>query len=135
MAVLSISSPWLTVSDGATRLGSVCMEIFLTACISGLTIGSVYSLVGIVYTVVFNATGIFNLAQGSLVMVGVMSSYFGLVLLGLSQVLVAIGVPVFVCILALIEERAIVRRFLAEGTSKLGWFIATLGVSAIIEAA
>jgi branched-subunit amino acid ABC-type transport system permease component len=50
-------------------------------------------------------------------------------------VVVALGVPVFVCILALIEERTIVRRFLAGGTSKLGWFIATLGVSSIIEAA
>ena len=38
--------------------------LFFSAVIAGLVIGSIYGLVGIGYTVVFNATRVFNLAQG-----------------------------------------------------------------------
>ena len=55
------------------------MTLFWTAVVAGLAIGAIYGLVGIGYTVVFNATRVFNLAQGDLVMVGVMGSYLTLV--------------------------------------------------------
>lgn len=110
------------------------MDLFLSAVFAGIAIGSVYGLVGIGYTVVFNATSIFNLAQGDLVMVGVMSSYFGLDVLKLPQVVVALGVILWVGLLAVLEERLVVRRFLVRGSNSFGWFIATLGLSAVIEA-
>lgn len=41
--------------------------------ISGITIGCIYALVALGFNIIFNATGIINLAQGEFVMLGAMS--------------------------------------------------------------
>jgi branched-chain amino acid transport system permease protein len=111
------------------------VTLFFDALIAGLVIGSIYGLVGIGYTVVFNATRVFNLAQGDLVMVGVMTSYYVLDVLKWPQFADIILVLAFVSVIALFEERTVVRIFLEKtGAASFGWFIATLGFSAAVEA-
>jgi branched-chain amino acid transport system permease protein len=96
--------------------------------------GSAYALIAIGYTVIFKATRIFNLAQGDLMMVGVMSSFFALDSLGLPEWAAIPVVILFVVMISLVEERLVVRPFLRRiDQGALGWFIATLGFSFIIE--
>jgi branched-chain amino acid transport system permease protein len=110
------------------------VDLLLTTVVAGFAIGSIYGLVGIGYTVSFNATRVFNLAQGDLVLVGIMSSYYGLDVLKLPQVADFFLVVIFVAMVAAIEERTVVRPFLKKtGAASFGWFIATLGFSAVIE--
>jgi branched-chain amino acid transport system permease protein len=110
------------------------MTLFFDAVIAGLVIGSIYGLVGIGYTVVFNATRVFNLAQGDLVMVGVMTSYYVLDVLKLPQIADIAIILAFVGVVAMFEERTVVRIFLKKsGAASFGWFIATLGFSAAVE--
>lgn len=109
------------------------MTLFVSALVAGLAIGSIYGLVGIGYTVIFNATRTFNLAQGDLVMVGVMTSYYLLDKHNYPQWVALLAVIVFVSAISLFEERTVVRPFLKRGSSAFGWFIATLGFSVIIE--
>ena len=111
------------------------MALFFVALLAGLAIGSIYGLVGLGYTIVFNATRVFNLAQGDLVMVGVMGSYFLMDVLGSPTWLCFPAIVVFVAVVAGLEERFIVRPFLSRtGSAVFGWFIATLGFSAALEA-
>ena len=110
------------------------MAPLIQALITGLVFGSAYALIAIGYTVVFKATRIFNLAQGDLMMVAVMSSFYALDILHLSEWIAIPGVILFVVGLSLFEERVIVRPFLRRSDhGALGWFIATLGFSFIIE--
>jgi branched-chain amino acid transport system permease protein len=109
------------------------MGLLLTAVVTGLGIGSVYGLVGVGYTVVFNATRVFNLAQGDLVMCGVMFSYIFLDVLHWTQLGAFAGVIVLVTAISVIEERTVVRPFLKENTEAIGWFISTLAFSLIVE--
>jgi branched-chain amino acid transport system permease protein len=110
------------------------VDLFLTTVIAGLAIGSIYGLVGIGFTVSFNATRVFNLAQGDLVMVGIMTSYYVLDVLKLPQIAALFLVLAFVGLIAAVEERTVVRPFLKKtGTASFGWFIATLGFSAVLE--
>ena len=51
------------------------MVLFFQAIVSGLTIGAIYALVAVGYNVVYASTQVFNLAQGMLVMSGVMMTY------------------------------------------------------------
>lgn len=44
--------------------------------VSGVTLGSVYALVAIGFTIIFNVTGVINFAQGEFVMLGGMVSYW-----------------------------------------------------------
>ena len=48
------------------------MEIFLQQIINGLTLGSVYALVALGYTMVYGIIGLINFAHGDVVMIGAM---------------------------------------------------------------
>ncbi len=109
------------------------MTLFLTALFAGLAVGSVYGLIALSYTVVFNSTAIFNVAQGDLMMFGVLTSYFCLDRWHLGQVLTLLVIVGVVVSLSLIEERVAVRPFVARPVVGLGWFIATLAFSLILE--
>jgi branched-subunit amino acid ABC-type transport system permease component len=111
------------------------VTLFWTAVVAGLAIGSIYGLVGVGYTVVFNATRVFNLAQGDLVMLGVMGSYLAFVVWHLNWIVGLLAVLAGVAVVSAVEEKFVVRPFLKKsGAASFGWFIATLGFSAVIEA-
>ena len=68
------------------------MEIFLQQLINGLSLGSIYGLIAIGYTMVFGIIGMVNFAHGDLFMV---SSFIAMLLfLALTQVLGVASVPV-----------------------------------------
>ena len=48
------------------------MEILIQQLINGLTVGSVYALVALGYTMVYGIIGLINFAHGDVVMVGAM---------------------------------------------------------------
>jgi len=109
------------------------MTLFLTALFAGLAVGSVYGLIALSYTVVFNSTAIFNVAQGDLMMAGVLVSYFCLDRWHLPQIVTLFVIVAVVVAISLVEERVAVRPFVARPVVGLGWFIATLAFSLIIE--
>lgn len=45
-------------------------DVLLQFAVSGVTVGSIYALVALGFTLIFNATGIINFAQGQFVMLG-----------------------------------------------------------------
>lgn len=51
------------------------MQLFFQAVVSGLSVGAIYALVAVGYNVVFASTGVFNLAQGQVLMLAVMFVY------------------------------------------------------------
>ena len=108
------------------------MTLFLTALFAGLAVGSVYGLIALSYTVVFNSTAIFNVAQGDLMMAGVLVAYFCLDRWHLAQILTLLIIIAVVVSLSLVEERVAVRPFVKRPVVGLGWFIATLAFSLII---
>jgi branched-chain amino acid transport system permease protein len=109
------------------------VSLFLNMLIAGVCVGAIYGLVAVGYTVVYNATSVFNLAQGDLVMVAIMGAYFLLDVVKMAQWQAVPLVIVFVVGLSLFEERTVVRPFLRRSGS-FGWFISTLAFSLIVEA-
>lgn len=109
------------------------MTLFVNAVITGLAVGAVYGLITIGYTVVFNATRVFNLAQGDLVMVGVLLSYWVLDVQHWPQGVAVVVVLAGVAAVALVEERVAVRPFLKRSRDNIGWFISTLAFGLVLE--
>ncbi|HUN33506.1 MAG TPA: branched-chain amino acid ABC transporter permease [Trebonia sp.] len=109
------------------------MTLFLTALVAGLAVGSVYGLIALSYTVVFNSTSIFNVAQGDLMMAGVLVSYFCLDRWHLPQIVTLFVILAVVVAISLLEERVAVRPFVSKPVVGLGWFIATLAFSLVLE--
>jgi branched-chain amino acid transport system permease protein len=108
------------------------VNLTILAVVTGLAIGSVYGLIAIGYATVFSATRVFNLAQGDLVMVGVMVFWLTLEDWHWARWEAALAVLVFVPALSVVIERVAVRP-IRHRTDGIGWFITTLAASIIIE--
>jgi branched-chain amino acid transport system permease protein len=72
------------------------MEYFLQQLINGLTLGSIYGLIAIGYTMVYGIVGMINFAHGDVFMVGSMVAFIVFLALGVTG-----GSPAFFIILAL----------------------------------
>jgi branched-chain amino acid transport system permease protein len=109
------------------------MTLFFTMLIAGIAVGSVYALIATSYSIVFSGTQVFNLAQGDLMVIGLMITYFTLEVWHLPQWCACVFAVAGAVILSLIEERFVIRRFLKMGSAGFGWFIATLAITLIFE--
>src|SRR6202007_929208 len=52
------------------------MAEFLQFVFSGLTVGAIYALVALGFTIIYNASDVVNFAQGEFVMIGGMTPFF-----------------------------------------------------------
>jgi branched-chain amino acid transport system permease protein len=99
--------------------------------LSGLSTGSIYSLIGLGFAIIFNSTGIINFAQGEFVMLGGMLSWFFLSVFKVplfAAMLLAILVTTAV---GVIFERLAIRPL--KNPSPLGLIIITIGGSIFIR--
>lgn len=95
--------------------------------VTGLTLGSIYALVGLGFTIIYNATGIINLAQGEFVMLGGLVMVFATATLKLPMA-VAFGLTLVVVIaVGAVYERAFIHPL--KGAPLLTLIIVTVAVS------
>ena len=104
-------------------------EQILQYVFSGITVGSIYALVAIGYDIIYNTTGIINLAQGEFVMLGAMTAY------SLSQSMsllpaIVLAVAVTAAVGSFLEV-VFIRRM--KKTSVLGMIVITIGISILIR--
>ncbi len=113
------------------------MEIFFQQLVNGLTIGSIYALVALGYTMVYGVLKLINFAHGDLV---ALSAYIGLVIVmqlmgALSPVLLIIATFIITMILTavggVILERTAYRPL--RKAPRLSAVVSALGASMIIE--
>ncbi|MCF8112255.1 MAG: ABC transporter permease [Desulfotignum sp.] len=101
---------------------------------SGLTIGCVYSLVGLGFALTLRATELINFAQGEMVMLG---AFIGLTLITtfhLPYIMVFILSIILTGFFGMFMERFILRRILDNKSPLLNLLIATLGISISLQA-
>lgn len=106
------------------------MPEFLQFLFSGLTIGAIYALVALGFTLIYNASDVINFAQGEFVMLGGMVTFFA----------VAAGVPLpLAALLAIVVAVAVgllLHRFAIEparGASAVTLIIITIGASILLR--
>ncbi len=98
--------------------------------ISGVTIGAIYALVGLGFSIIYNASKVINFAQGEFVMIGGMAAVF-LVADGLPMV-AALPLAVLLAVLVGIGlERVAIAP--ARGASVVTLIIITIGASILLR--
>ena len=103
---------------------------FLQFVFSGVTVGATYALAALGFSIIYNASGVINFAQGEFIMLGGMSAAF-LVTAGIPLPLaILIGVLIVGLIGLLVERLAIAPARNAEVVSII---IITIGVSMILR--
>jgi branched-chain amino acid transport system permease protein len=116
------------------------MDIFLQQLINGLTLGSVYALVALGYTMVYGIIGLINFAHGEVVMIGAMVSLSVVnALLGMQAplpsaliVLVALAAAILVCVAIAYSMEKIAYRPLRKAP-RLAPLITAIGMSVILQ--
>lgn len=106
-------------------------EQVLQYIFSGITVGSIYALVAIGYNIIYNTTGIINLAQGEFVMLGGMMAHSFSQVMALAPAII-ISVAITSVAGGLIEV-VFIRRM--KKTSVLGMIVITIGISILIREA
>jgi branched-chain amino acid transport system permease protein len=118
------------------------MEYFLQQLINGLTLGSIYGLIAIGYTMVYGIIGMINFAHGDIFMVGSFISLMVILLLGLTAgagiafmllalLIVIVVAMVFTAIWGWSVERIAYRPL--RGSFRLAPLITAIGMSIVLQ--
>ena len=103
---------------------------FLTIIINGLSIGGIYAMIALGYTMVYGIAKMLNFAHGDIIMVGA----YTVVLLFATSPALGISSAVVLCVLVgIIVEKAAYRPL--RGASPLAVLITAIGVSKLLQSA
>jgi branched-chain amino acid transport system permease protein len=115
------------------------MEYFLQQLINGLTLGAIYGLIAIGYTMVYGIIGMINFAHGEIFMIGAFLSLITFLLLGLAGINSAIGGILLVLIVTMVftsvygwSVERVAYRTLRE-SFKLAPLISAIGMSIFLQ--
>ena len=115
------------------------MEYFLQQLINGLTLGSIYGLIAIGYTMVYGIIGMINFAHGDIFMVGAFISLMSFLILGIAGItwvplallIVVIIAMLFTAVYGWTVERLAYRPL--RGSFRLAPLISALGMSIFLQ--
>lgn len=106
------------------------MSEFLQFTFSGLTVGAIYALVAVGFTLIYNASDVINFAQGEFVMLGGMVTFFATAA-GVPPPLAALIAVVVATTVGLLLHRLAIEP--ARGASAVTLIIITIGASILLR--
>ncbi|MFI4986237.1 MAG: branched-chain amino acid ABC transporter permease [Alphaproteobacteria bacterium] len=109
------------------------MELLSQVLISGITLGSLYALVGLGFVIIYKATGVVNFAQGEMMMLGAMLALYLHADLGIPYLPAFLFAVVIAGLFGALLERVAYRPLLAAPEVTL--ILATVAVAQMIRAA
>ena len=105
---------------------------FLTSLVNGLSLGSIYAIIALGYTMVYGIAKMLNFAHGDFIMVGCYIIFIFSSNLGLNPV-AAILIAIVLCTLLGITTERVAYRPLRNAASPLAVLITAIGVSYFLE--
>src|ERR1700688_3379145 len=116
------------------------MEVFLQQLINGITLGSIYGLIAIGYTMVFGIIGMVNFAHGDVFMVSafialiaflILTTWLGITSVALALLIVLVVAMLFTSLVNWVIERIAYRPL--RGSFRLAPLISAIGMSIFLS--
>jgi len=115
------------------------MALFIQQLINGITLGSIYGLIAIGYTMVYGIIGMINFAHGDIYMIGAFNALIAFLVLGvlgvtwvpLSLLLVLVLAVVVTAVYGWTVERVAYRPL--RGSTRLAPLLSAIGMSILLE--
>jgi branched-chain amino acid transport system permease protein len=116
------------------------MEVFIQQLINGITLGSIYGLIAIGYTMVFGIIGMVNFAHGDVFMVSsfgaliaflILTTWLGITSIALALFIVLIAAMLFTSLVNWVIERLAYRPL--RGSFRLAPLISAIGMSIFLS--
>ena len=108
------------------------MQLFLQQLINGLSLGSIYALIALGYTMVYGIIKLINFAHGDIYMLGSFIGFFAVTSLGLGLVPALIIAMLSCAIIGVVIERIAYKPL--RNATRIAALITAIGVSYFIEA-
>ena len=105
---------------------------FISYLINGISLGSVYAIIALGYTMVYGIAKMLNFAHGDVIMIGAYIVLMSMTKAGLNPLL-AILIAVIVCTVLGVTVERIAYRPLRNATSNLAVLITAIGVSYLLQ--
>lgn len=118
------------------------MEYFLQQLINGLTLGSIYGLIAIGYTMVYGIIGMINFAHGDVFMVGSVTSFIVVLMLGVTGgsgafwIILALALVIAIAMLVASVYNWTIERVAyrpLRGSFRLAPLISAIGMSIVLQ--
>lgn len=104
---------------------------FLSYLINGISLGSVYAIIALGYTMVYGIAKMLNFAHGDIIMVGAFSAFTAISTLGMPPVLGVLASVIVCTLLGVTIERIAYKPL--RGASPLAVLITAIGVSYFLQ--
>ena len=105
---------------------------FISYLINGLSLGSVYAIIALGYTMVYGIAKMLNFAHGDVIMIGAYTSFIAMTQAGFSPA-VSVIIAVCVCTVLGIVIARIAYKPLRNASSSLAVLITAIGVSYLLQ--
>ena len=137
---MAVGNTWAGIEDrGCARAGDRIVDYFLQQLINGLTLGAIYGLIAIGYTMVYGIIGMINFAHGEIYMIGAFISLITFLVLGLVGVtwlplallIVLVSAMLFTAVYGWTLERIAYRPLRAS--PRLTALISAIGMSIFLQ--
>ncbi len=107
------------------------MTAFLQNCLNGISIGSIYALIAIGYTMVYGILRLINFAHGEFLMVAMYVCYWLGFILGLDPLFTWIASGIFLFIMGALTYKLVIKHSL--GKAAMAPLLATFGLSMLLK--
>jgi branched-chain amino acid transport system permease protein len=104
---------------------------FIQLVFAGISVGCIYALVALGFTIIFKASGVFNFAQGEFLLVGAFVAYVADFLWHLNFFLAVLVALVITMLIALVFERLVVRRMIGRPIFSI--VMITIGLNVLLQ--
>lgn len=109
------------------------MVAFFQQIINGLSLGAVYALLAVGYSIVYSILSFSNFSHGGFMVIGAYAGYYAVKYFGFSLVTALVFAVLMAAIMAVIAERCSYRPVRMRGGGARFYMIASLGVGILIE--
>ena len=104
---------------------------FLSYLINGVSLGSVYAIIALGYTMVYGIAKMLNFAHGDIIMVGSFAAYIAMISAGVSPIVSVLLAMVICTVLGLLIERIAYKPL--RSAPSLAVLITAIGVSYFLQ--
>ena len=104
---------------------------FMQQMVNGFSLGSMYSLIAIGYTMVYGVLRLINFAHGDIMMVGAFLGYFGMAILGLPFVAAVLLAVIGSALLGMLTDKVAYKPL--RSAPKISLLITAIGISFFLE--
>lgn len=107
------------------------MELFFAQFINGISLGSIYALIALGYTMVYGIIQLINFAHGEILMIGAFIGFFAITLLGLNLFVALLLAMLVSAALGVLIERVAYKPLRNSG--RLAVLITAIGMSLLLQ--